>query len=93
MRPGENRGRTAELTTNTVAVCHFGGTLHVRSAKTSGKERLMKRHLLIGLLVLMSIPSWAGEWELVWSDEFSEPGLPNPAKWDYETGFIRNDEQ
>jgi hypothetical protein len=50
----------------------------------------MKRHLLLSLLVLMSIPAWAAEWKLVWSDEFDEPGLPNPAKWDYETGFIRN---
>ncbi len=33
------------------------------------------------------------DWKLVWSDEFSEPGLPNPAKWDYETGFVRNDEK
>jgi len=53
----------------------------------------MKRHLLIGLLVLMSVPAWAGEWKLVWSDDFNEPGLPNPAQWDYETGFIRNNEQ
>ena len=53
----------------------------------------MKRHLLIGLLVLTSVPAWAGEWKLVWSDEFDKPGLPDPAKWDYETGFIRNNEQ
>jgi beta-glucanase (GH16 family) len=66
----------------------------------------MKRHLLTALLVVMSLPAWAGEgaakretprsgsqWKLVWSDEFNEPGLPNPAKWDYETGFIRNNEQ
>lgn len=32
----------------------------------------------------------AGDWKLVWSDDFNEPGLPNPAKWGYETGFIRN---
>lgn len=66
----------------------------------------MKRHLLTALLVVMSLPAWAGEgtpgreasqpgsqWKLVWSDEFKEPGLPDPAKWDYETGFIRNNEQ
>ncbi|HWH71204.1 MAG TPA: glycoside hydrolase family 16 protein, partial [Candidatus Sulfotelmatobacter sp.] len=28
----------------------------------------------------------------VWSDEFDKPGLPDAAKWDYETGFIRNNE-
>jgi len=33
-------------------------------------------------------------YQLVWSDEFSrEPdGLPDPAKWGYEEGFIRNHE-
>jgi len=29
---------------------------------------------------------------LVWSDEFDKPGAPDPAKWDYETGFVRNAE-
>lgn len=32
------------------------------------------------------------DWKLVWSDEFDRPGLPDPAKWDYEEGFIRNRE-
>lgn len=31
-------------------------------------------------------------WKLVWSDEFETPGLPDPAKWDYEVGYIRNKE-
>ena len=63
----------------------------------------MRRHLVMGLLALVTVSAWAGagtpgreasqpgsQWKLVWSDEFNEPGLPNPAKWDYETGFIRN---
>ena len=33
-----------------------------------------------------------GDWKLVWSDEFDHPGAPDPAKWDYEEGFIRNGE-
>ncbi len=53
----------------------------------------MNRHLLIGLLVLTSVPAWAGDWKLVWSDDFNEPGLPNPAKWGHETGFAYNNEQ
>jgi len=34
------------------------------------------------------------DYHLVWSDEFSqEPdGLPDPAKWSYEEGFVRNNE-
>ncbi len=32
------------------------------------------------------------EWKLVWSDEFDYEGVPDPSRWDYEKGFIRNDE-
>ncbi len=35
----------------------------------------------------------AADWKLVWSDDFDKPGLPDAAKWAYETGFIRNEEQ
>src|ERR1700685_3484302 len=31
-------------------------------------------------------------WKLVWSDEFDKDGRPDPAKWTYETGFVRNRE-
>lgn len=34
----------------------------------------------------------AADWKLVWSDEFNKPGAPDPAKWTYEEGFIRNRE-
>jgi beta-glucanase (GH16 family) len=30
---------------------------------------------------------------LVWSDDFSKPGLPDANKWSYEKGFVRNHEQ
>ncbi len=29
---------------------------------------------------------------LIWSDEFDGHGLPDPARWGYETGFVRNQE-
>ncbi len=32
-------------------------------------------------------------WTLVFSDEFDRPGAPDPAKWGYETGYIRNGEK
>ena len=31
-------------------------------------------------------------WKLVWKDEFDTPGLPDPKKWVYEEGFVRNNE-
>ncbi|GHU68432.1 hypothetical protein FACS189413_05290 [Bacteroidia bacterium] len=30
--------------------------------------------------------------KLVWSDEFDGTGLPDPAKWGYEVGYVRNGE-
>lgn len=29
---------------------------------------------------------------LVWSDEFEQDGAPNPSNWNYEHGFVRNEE-
>jgi beta-glucanase (GH16 family) len=34
----------------------------------------------------------AADWTLVWSDEFDGSGLPDPSRWDYEVGFVRNRE-
>jgi len=50
---------------------------------------------LIGILIALftSLPVGAGEWKLVWSDEFDKAGPPDEAKWGYETGFISNNEQ
>jgi len=40
------------------------------------------------------LPAAAQEagWKLAWSDEFNRDGRPDPAKWTYETGFVRNQE-
>ena len=34
----------------------------------------------------------ASGWKLVWSDEFDVDGAPDPTKWSYEEGFLRNKE-
>jgi beta-glucanase (GH16 family) len=47
--------------------------------------------LALGLFACAA-PLAAGEWELVWADEFDHDGLPDNAKWDYEEGFLRNGE-
>jgi beta-glucanase (GH16 family) len=41
---------------------------------------------------LLAPVSAADDWKLVWSDEFDKPGLPDPAKWGYEEGMVRNHE-
>lgn len=33
-----------------------------------------------------------GRYELVWSDEFTRNGWPDPRNWTYERGFVRNQE-
>ncbi len=33
------------------------------------------------------------KYNLIWSDDFQYTGKPDPKKWNYETGFIRNLEQ
>jgi len=48
--------------------------------------------LTMGLIVATATGVRAGGWELVWSDEFDHQGLPDPTKWGYEEGFVRNRE-
>jgi beta-glucanase (GH16 family) len=45
-------------------------------------------------MALLLVPAVGGaeEWKLVWSDEFDYQGLPDPNKWGYEEGFVRNNE-
>lgn len=56
------------------------------------------RFLAVGLFALQCLvlpPAAAAgdaDWRLVWSDEFDYRGLPDPAKWTYEEGFVRNKE-
>ncbi len=53
----------------------------------------MHKSILILLFFLATAPLSAADWKLVWSDEFDKPGQPDPAKWSYEEGFIRNHER
>jgi len=34
----------------------------------------------------------AADWKMVWHDEFDHDGRPDPVNWDYERGFVRNNE-
>jgi beta-glucanase (GH16 family) len=47
---------------------------------------------LLALLALPAAHGFSQEWKLTWSDEFDYQGLPEPSKWDYEEGKVRNRE-
>lgn len=53
----------------------------------------MKNRLGLGIMLMLAAGASAADWKLVWSDEFDKTGLPDPAKWNYEEGFIRNNEE
>lgn len=54
----------------------------------------MKRTIITALIIISGINSMAQSTrKLVWQDEFNYTGLPDPSKWDYEVGHIRNSEK
>lgn len=48
--------------------------------------------LLFTLLALCAFAQADSEWKLVWHDEFDTDGAPDTAVWNYEYGFVRNQE-
>lgn len=44
------------------------------------------------ILLISSTASGATQWQEVWSDEFNYTGAPDPQKWGYEIGKLRNNE-
>ncbi|MDB4652848.1 hypothetical protein OAE39_01090 [Akkermansiaceae bacterium] len=43
--------------------------------------------------MLISAAPAEGEWKIVWADEFTGACHPEPSKWSYESGFVRNNEK
>ncbi|MBI5834725.1 MAG: glycoside hydrolase family 16 protein [Armatimonadetes bacterium] len=46
---------------------------------------------LTALAAPADVPVPAG-YQLVWNDEFDKDGAPDPARWGYEVGYVRNNE-
>lgn len=44
------------------------------------------------LATMLAMATVQRSWKLVWRDEFNRPGQPDPTKWGYEKGFVRNNE-
>lgn len=75
--------------------------MQLRPTNTSIKKYQTKIFTLLRLLVALlstplgcfgqKIPQYTG-YSLVWSDEFSNEGAPNPQNWAFEKGFVRNHE-
>ncbi|MDR5590450.1 glycoside hydrolase family 16 protein [Christiangramia sp. SM2212] len=56
----------------------------------------MNKYLPFSLIILFLFITTAMKsqhYELIWHDDFNESGKPDPEKWNYETGFIRNLEE
>lgn len=56
---------------------------------------MKKKEWILSLFLLGASALSAQEvpgYRLVWQDEFTEDGAPDPAKWGYEEGFVRNRE-
>lgn len=73
------------------------GILRSAARETKSEESRTSKASALGALTLGTLlsgfaPAQAADWKLDWAEEFDAPGLPNPAKWKYETGMIRNQE-
>jgi len=53
---------------------------------------MMKKLLILFLVLTACNQGKETSWKLVWSDEFNYSGLPDPANWGNEVGFVRNNE-
>jgi arabinan endo-1,5-alpha-L-arabinosidase len=65
---------------------------HYYDADTEGHSRLA-----LGLMDWSDgwpapVNDSAKDWKLVWHDEFDTNGAPDPSNWNYEQGFVRNQE-
>lgn len=75
--------------------------MQLLSTNASIKKYQTKIYILLGLIgvalgnsrevIAQKIPQYTG-YALVWSDEFSNDGAPNPQNWAFEKGFVRNHE-
>ncbi|MFD2940170.1 glycoside hydrolase family 16 protein [Flavobacterium notoginsengisoli] len=62
--------------------------------------RFIGKFLVLGIVLMLLFSfmshkqkvSTSEDYKLVWADEFSTDGLPDEKNWNYETGFVRNQE-
>ena len=54
--------------------------------------QLLSTLILPFAALTFATPDTGARYSVVWADEFSEPGWPDPRNWTYERGFVRNQE-
>jgi hypothetical protein len=62
--------------------------------------RFIGKFLVLGVVLILLFsfvkfkqkPSFSEDYKLVWADEFNTNGRPDEKNWNYETGFVRNQE-
>ena len=70
-----------------------GGTrfsYHYYDADSRGRSRLALGQIDWSDGWPVAVNDSTNDWKLIWSDEFDTNGAPNPANWNYERGFVRN---
>ena len=65
---------------------------HYYDADTQGKSRLAIGKIDWSDGWPVATNDSTNDWKLVWHDEFDTNGPPDPANWNYERGFVRNQE-
>jgi beta-glucanase (GH16 family) len=65
---------------------------HYYDADSQGRSRLSIGNIDWSDRWPVAVNGSTDDWNLVWSDEFNTNGPPDPANWNYEHGFVRNNE-
>jgi len=53
---------------------------------------MFRKTMPVFVLLLLVMSMQAADRKLVWSEEFNQEGMPNPERWSYEEGLVRNHE-
>ncbi len=71
---------------------HSGLIMDITGASTADGAQNVQWTDHGGYNQMWSLVVVGGTGQLLWSDEFNYVGKPNPAKWGYEIGYVRNGE-